>query len=116
MRLCDHRFFLKFFDPGRLVHPHRSEPRHILIRFHIFYNNGNVRFFGDMIFQYFIIIQLVHRIRGCNNHIRLMTPFQKIQILIDRICRSAVPVSVVHGNRRCKHIQTALLSPEIPPF
>ena len=45
-----------------------------------------------------------------------MTLFQEIHILVNGIGRSAIPVSIIICNGRCKYVQSTLLSSEIPPF
>ena len=69
-----------------------------------------------MIFQHFSIIHLVDAVSGCDDHIRFMALFEPVQILIKSICRSTVPVIVIHGQRRSKEIQSALFSSKVPPF
>ena len=69
-----------------------------------------------MVLKHLIIIHLIYRIAGCNDHIWLMASLKEFQILVDRICRSSVPVSVICRDRRSEHIQAALLSSKIPPF
>ena len=110
------RFLFKLANPHGVVHPDRSKPTYIFSFFHFFTYNCNIRFFCNMIFQNFIIIQLVHCICRRDDYIRFMSPLQKVQILIDCICGSAIPVSIIYSNRRCKHIQPTLLSSKIPPF
>ena len=51
-------------------------------------------FFCDMVFQDFVVIQLVHTVTGSDDHIGLMASFQEIQVLIDGICGTA-------GTRSC---------------
>lgn len=48
-----------------------------------------------MVFQHLIIIQLVYTVAGCDNYIRLMAVLQKLQILVNCICGSSVPVAVL---------------------
>ena len=41
---------------------------------------------------------------------------EEIKILINRVCRSAVPVSIIVRDRWRKYIQASLLSAKIPPL
>ena len=69
-----------------------------------------------MIFQNFIIVQLVHAVTGSDDHIRLMTSLQEIQVLVDRISGTLIPEAVFFGDSRCEYKHTALLTAEVPPF
>ena len=111
-----HRFFFKFFDPVIFVHSKHTESGHIFVRIHIFAHDGHIGTFCDMVFQNFVIVQLVHTVTGCDYHIRFMASLQEIQVLIDRICGSLIPEAVIRSDRRCKYKQSSLFSTEIPPF
>ena len=113
---CHHRLFFELFNSGRFVHAYRTKTSRIFSVIQILTHNCNIRFLCNMVFKDFIIIKLVHRVSGCNDHIWFVTLFQEIQILIDRIGCSSVPVPVIRSDRRCKYIQTTLFSSEIPPF
>ena len=114
--MCHHRLFFKLFNPGALIHTDGTEPRCIFIRTEFLAHNRDICFLRYMIFQYLIIIQLVHCITGGDDHIRFMTFSQEIKVLINSIRRSPVPVAVIGSDRRSKNEQAALLSAEIPPF
>ena len=111
-----HRFLFEFFDPAVFIHFDNTESCCVFSSWKVFTYHGDICFFLDMIFQHFVVIQLVYTITGSNDHIRLMTFFQEIQVLCDRICRTAVPETVVCCCGRCKYKQTALFTSEIPPF
>ena len=114
--MSHHGLLFKFFYSAGFIHTDCTESGRILARFQFLAHYGNICLFRNMIFKYLIIIQLVHRIAGSNDYIRLMTFPEKIKILVDRVRGSPVPVTVVCCYGRCKHEQTALLSSEIPPF
>ena len=114
--ICHHRFFLKIFDPHILIHLQDAKTGCILALIQIPAYHSDICFLGNVVFQYFVIIHLVNRITGCDDHIRFMAPLQELQVLIDRICRSTIPVAIVCGDRRCKYIKTTLLTSEIPPL
>ena len=69
-----------------------------------------------MVFQHLIVIQFIYRVTGCDDNIRFMTAFQEIQVLINGVRRTPVPVPILRCNRRSKQIHAALLPSEIPPF
>ena len=64
--------------------------------------NRDICLLCDMVFQHLIVVQLVYTVAGSNDHVWLMAFLQEIQVLIDGICRTAVPEAVVRGNRRCE--------------
>ena len=55
-------------------------------------------------------------ITACNDDIGLVTLFQEIEVLEDRVSRASVPEIVICCNSRGKYIQSALFTTEIPPF
>ena len=114
--MCHHGLFLKLFDPAGFIHPDRTEPGCVLIRPQFLANHCDVCFLRDMILKHFIVIQLVHRISGCDDNVRLMTFSQEIKILINGVRRTSVPVSVIRRNRRGEDVKPSLLSSEIPPL
>ena len=115
MRIRNHRFLIKLFNSSIRIHFQNAKTRHIIFVLVCAYN-CHIRTFGNVIFQYFIIIQLINTITGCNDHVRLMAVFQKRQILIDCIRSSSVPPAVIRGDGRCEYIKTTLFSSEIPPL
>ena len=116
IRRCQHRLLLEFFDTHGVVHLQYSKSAGIIARIEFLADNRNICLLLNMIFQHLIIIHLIYGVPGCNDHVRLMAFLQKIQILIDRVRRTSVPISVVCRYRRGKYIQPPLLSSEIPPF
>ena len=116
MRLSHHWFFFKINDSGFFIHLYHTKTADIFCCRHIFTHDGNVCLFLNMVIQHFVVIQFVHAVAACHDDIWLMASFQEINILCQRICRTAVPVTVVCGDRRCKNIQTTLFSTKIPPF
>ena len=113
--LCHHRFFVKFFNSAVLIHLHTAKSCGI-ISVHIGAYHSNVCSLGNVIFQNFVVIQLVHAISGCDDNIRFMTVFQKIQILINSICSPLIPEAIVRCNSRSKGVKSPLLSSKVPPF
>ena len=85
-------------------------------RLHIPAYNSDICFFIDMIFQHLIIIKLIYTITGCNYYIRFMAALQERKILINGICRTSVPVTVIRGHSRCQNKQSALFASKIPPL
>ena len=69
-----------------------------------------------MVFQDFVVIQLVHTVTGSDDHIGLMASFQEIQVLIDGICCTLIPEAVLLGDGRCEYEHTALFTAKVPPF
>ncbi len=116
LRAGHHRLLFKFLDPVRFVHPHGAETGRVVAVLQILHHHRNVRLLRNMVFQYLIVIQLIHRIAGSDDHIRLMTPPQEVQVLVNGIRRPPVPVAILRRNGRCKNIQAALLSSKIPPL
>ena len=116
MGMSHHRLFLKFHNSGILIHTQYAESAYIHIFRHIFAYDCNIRFLFYMIIQYLVVIQFINAVSCRDDHVRFMTSFQEIDILINRIRSAPVPKPVVCGQSRCKHIQSALLTAEIPPF
>ena len=110
------RFFLKFLNPVFFVHLNGSVTFHIHTGIHLFAYHRNVSLLVNVIFKNLVQIQLIYTITGSNDNIRFMAAFQEGKVLINRICRSPVPVTVLSGNGGREYKQTALLSTKIPPF
>ena len=114
--LSHHRLLFKFFHAHRIIHLQCSKPARILSWSKFFTHDRNVCAFCYMIFQNLVIVHLIHRIAGCNDNVRFVASLQKIKILVNRICGSSVPVSVICCDCRGKYIKSALFSSEIPPL
>ena len=67
-----HGLLFKFGDPHGIIHLDRSETAGVLTVLQLLADYGNVCLFCDMVFQYLIVIHLVHRIPRCKDHIRLV--------------------------------------------
>ena len=98
------RLFLELFDTALLVHADRTETLYIRTSLHVTADHRDIGFLLDMVFQYLIVIQLVYTVAGSDHYIRLMAVLQEIQILVDRICGSSVPVAVLCCHSRSEHI------------
>ena len=72
---CLNRLLFKLFDPAFLVHLDGTEPLYVYICRHVLADNGHIRFFGNMIFEDFVVVHLVYTIAGGNNYIGLMAVF-----------------------------------------
>ena len=70
----------------------------------------------SLIHIYLVVIHLVNTVAGCDHYIWFMTAFKEFQILINSICCSLIPQTVLFCDRRCKYKETTLFSSEIPPF
>ena len=62
-------------DLDFLVHLDGTEPLYVYICRHVLADNGHIRFFGNMIFEDFVVVHLVYTIAGGNNYIGLMAVF-----------------------------------------
>ena len=69
-----------------------------------------------MVFQNLVVIQLVHAVTGRDHNVRLMAFLQEIQILVDGVRGSSVPVAVGGGDGGGEYKQTTLLPAKIPPL
>ena len=116
VRICHHRLFFKLLNPHGVVHLDRPKSRSILSRYKFLAHNSNIRLFLNVVFQDVIVIHLVHRITGCDNDVRLMALLQEIEILINRIRGSPVPVTIFQCNGWGEYKKSPLLSSEIPPL
>ena len=84
----------KLLDPAVFIHLQHTETGHVFFRRKLFTYNGDICFLLNMIFQNFIIVQLVHAVTRSDDHIRLMTSLQEIQVLVDRISGTLIPEAV----------------------
>ena len=117
MGFCHERLLLEIFHPVVVAEANHTETADIIIlRRDILGNDGDIRTLGDMILQNLVVVQLVDTVTGSDHNIRLMRILQEIDILIQCICSTFVPVAVSSCDGRCEDIQTALLTSEIPPF
>ena len=75
MGIRHHGLLLKFDYPSVGIGLYHSKAGHVHILLEILADNGNIRFFLNMVFQDLIVIQLINSIAGSDHHIRLMAPF-----------------------------------------
>ena len=112
----NHRLLLKFCDSAVLIHAENAKTFNLRRIITGSTYHCNIRTFCDMIFQNFVIVHLVDTVAGCDHNIRLMAVLQELKVLVDGICGSLIPETVLLGDGRCKYKQAALFSSEIPPF
>ena len=72
MGISHHRLLLKLNDPSICVRLYHTETGHIHIARHILADNCDICFLFNMIFQDFVIVQLINTVSGSDHNVRLM--------------------------------------------
>ena len=108
------RFLLKFDDAVFLIGIHDTEAAGLLHRYR---QDGDrrIRIAGDMVRKHLGIIHLVNMVTGENQYILRIMGVDKIDVLRDRICRTAVDIKcrAIFFTRR-EHIDTAVAGIQSP--
>ena len=112
----NYRFLLKFLYSTVIIHPKHAKTFYLLLILTGSAYYCNICTFGYMELQDFVVIHFVDTVTGCDHNIWLMTLFQEINILVNRICCSLIPETVVLGYGRRKYKKSALLTSKVPPL
>ena len=105
--------FIKLIDRTVLTCIQDSEARSLFPR-HLNLSDGAVCLFLLMVCDHFGIIHFINMITRKDHHIVRVIPFNKGNILINRVCRTLVPIGLAPALIRRQHMNTGVHAVKIP--
>ena len=106
-------FLLEFQDAVVLIGIHNAEAAGLIQR-HVQNGNGTVRTRFLMLLQHLAVVHFIDMVTGQNQHVVRIITVDEIQILIDRIGGTLIPVCAVASLIRRQNAYTAGHAVQIP--
>ena len=107
------RFLLKLSNPVIVICNDDTKTAGLLDR-HLHSCNGYISIIRFVIFKHYLIIHLVDMVSGKNQYIFRVIILHIFKVLIDRICRTRIPVASLTFLVRRKNSNTSDIAVKIP--